>query len=574
MPNYNLYVDDPGFSQFQQDVQSGKTKVDKLNFSSPALKPPALATPTLTPAQKQASNNFDPIDYSAGFDAMAGYDKAKSAYLDELGRNKKRFNYGKAVSKFDEMWKANEGNRLTQYRRTNMGKRLDDLIADNRAKLFDIQESARQDIAELQQKNDLTNSQIVADAPSATEPPFNTAYWTQEANRLTGGKLKTIEDVKKWQTDNGLTPDGKFGKLSAARWDELNNQLSKDYHAKNGPGADFSRQDKNGIGPDNALIVVDKNGNTSYAKNYYGPGMIVPDYNVDTSVFELVPSVTKSIRDQNEQMYGSTDEYDSLTPFQQRDFSNWRKMNGGKGTVIDYKKAKGIKMGKYYQGGQLSKFQQGGVAQGGILQQITQLPKEQQQQIMQAFAKWAQAKGIDVNQLQGNESALEQAMTAFMQEMQNKSQAARLGAKINYIRQLKGGCPEGEELVYFKKGGKVCKECIKSEKCGGKAKKHEDGDKIVKEYKTRKACGGFKTKLQGGGSVSDKALNDSIQKYNKPYPKGFTYKQKVDQERKLEQFQAEQEKRKNKKEKEKKSVQQSCKGSKMKKHLLGGIIGL
>lgn len=222
----------------------------------------------------------------------------------------------------------------------------------------------------------------------------------------------------------------------------------------------------------------------------------------------------------------------------------------------------------------INKFQQGGVAQGGILQQIAQLPKEQQQQIMQAFAKWAQAKGIDVNQLQGNESALEQAMTAFMQEMQSRSQAARLGAKINYIRQLKGGCPEGEELVYFKKGGKVCKECIKSEKCGGKAKKHEDGDKIVKEYKTRKACGGFKTKLQGGGSVSDRALNDSIQKYNKPYPKGFTYKQKVDQERKLEQFQAEQEKRKNKKEKEKKSVQQSCKGSKMKKHLLGGIIGL
>ena len=204
--NYNLYVDDPEFSQFEQDVYSGKTKVDKLNFSSPALKPPALATTTLTPAPKQVSNNFDSIDYSTGFDAMAGYDKAKSAYLDELGKNKKRFNYGKAVSKFNEMWKADEGNRLTQYRRTNAGKHLDDLIADNRAKLFDIQESARQDIAELQQKNELANSQIVADAPVVTN--------------------STPQGLQ-WQRDNGLVADRKFGNNSIAKYNELKAQQAE-----------------------------------------------------------------------------------------------------------------------------------------------------------------------------------------------------------------------------------------------------------------------------------------------------------------------------------------------------------
>jgi hypothetical protein len=37
---------------------------------------------------------------------------------------------------------------------------------------------------------------------------------------------------------------------------------------------------------------------------------------------------------------------------------------------------------------------------------------------MQAFAQWAQQKGIDVNQIQSNPQALEQAMTEFLQEME------------------------------------------------------------------------------------------------------------------------------------------------------------
>ena len=47
----------------------------------------------------------------------------------------------------------------------------------------------------------------------------------------------------------------------------------------------------------------------------------------------------------------------------------------------------------------INKYQQGGAApqQGGsILAQIQQLPQEQQQQLMQAFAQWAQQKGVDI----------------------------------------------------------------------------------------------------------------------------------------------------------------------------------
>jgi hypothetical protein len=38
---------------------------------------------------------------------------------------------------------------------------------------------------------------------------------------------------------------------------------------------------------------------------------------------------------------------------------------------------------------------------------------------------------------------------------------ARLGAKLEYYKKLKGVCPEGEELVYFKQGGRICKACQK-----------------------------------------------------------------------------------------------------------------
>ena len=63
---------------------------------------------------------------------------------------------------------------------------------------------------------------------------------------------------------------------------------------------------------------------------------------------------------------------------------------------------------------------------------------------------------------------------------------ARNGAKLNYIKKLKGECPEGYEMAYFKAGGKVCKRCQKKieKNCGG--------------GKSKKACGGLKFHKAGG----------------------------------------------------------------------------
>jgi hypothetical protein len=51
------------------------------------------------------------------------------------------------------------------------------------------------------------------------------------------------------------------------------------------------------------------------------------------------------------------------------------------------------------------------------------------------------------------------------------------GAKLNYIKELKGICPEGYEMQYFAAGGRICSHCarkkqIEEAKCGKKMKKH------------------------------------------------------------------------------------------------------
>lgn len=144
-------------------------------------------------------------------------------------------------------------------------------------------------------------------------------------------------------------------------------------------------------------------------------------------------------------------------------------------------------------------YQAGGAVQSSILQEIAKLPQDQQKQIMTAFGKWAQSKGLNIQQLQGNEQALEQALTQFLQEIQG-TQKARLGAKLNYIRSLKGNAPEGMDIEYYKCGGQVKKKFVKKNACGSK------GMAAVKAFKDK--CGSKMKKKSckefGGEIQSDK----------------------------------------------------------------------
>lgn len=118
------------------------------------------------------------------------------------------------------------------------------------------------------------------------------------------------------------------------------------------------------------------------------------------------------------------------------------------------------------------------------------------QQLQQAFIQFlAQKFGAQNRQeletaiQQLGEEGLQQAYQEFMSMIQQQQvQAAKFGAKLNYIKSLRGVCPEGYEMQYFKQGGMLCKKCIKKQeemkqggeipenpidafKCGGKKKK-------------------------------------------------------------------------------------------------------
>ena len=156
-------------------------------------------------------------------------------------------------------------------------------------------------------------------------------------------------------------------------------------------------------------------------------------------------------------------------------------------------------------------YQTGGAVQGSILQEIAKLPQDQQKQIMTAFGKWAQSKGLNLQQLQGNEQVLEQALTQFLQEMQG-AQKARLGAKLNYIRSLKGNAPEGMDIEYYKCGGQVKKKFVKKNACGSK------GMAAVKAFKDK--CGSKMKKKsckEFGGEIQSDKCGSKMKKSKKEF---------------------------------------------------------
>lgn len=152
-----------------------------------------------------------------------------------------------------------------------------------------------------------------------------------------------------------------------------------------------------------------------------------------------------------------------------------------------------------------TKFQQGGTMNN-------------QQELQKAFVAYliqdAQSQGVQIQSEQDLQAYAEQlgedGIKAKYQEFMQKMQGgvmARLGAKLEYYKKLKGVCPEGEELVYFKQGGRICKACQKAQKGTKVTKKANEVDK----FKAGRAQ--YKKDMK---SARDEASRDSISinKYN------------------------------------------------------------
>ena len=145
--------------------------------------------------------------------------------------------------------------------------------------------------------------------------------------------------------------------------------------------------------------------------------------------------------------------------------------------LVNLKFEKGGQMYKYAAGAQMVQPQQTN-SQQGIEQQamaLVQAAMQGDQQANQTIQKIMQAAQ------QGDQQAAQVAklLQAIVQQMKG-SRKARLGAKLDYIKQSIGECPEGQEVVYFKKGGEICKICA--------GKKMQDGGKSdpIKNFKKKK----------------------------------------------------------------------------------------
>lgn len=145
--------------------------------------------------------------------------------------------------------------------------------------------------------------------------------------------------------------------------------------------------------------------------------------------------------------------------------------------LVNLKFEKGGQMYKYSARAQMVQPQQAS-GQQRIEQQamtLVQAAMQGDQQANQTIQKIMQAAQ------QGDQQAAQVAklLQAIVRQMKG-SRKARLGAKLDYIKQSIGECPEGQEVVYFKKGGEICKICV--------GKKMQDGGKSdpIKNFKKKK----------------------------------------------------------------------------------------
>lgn len=154
---------------------------------------------------------------------------------------------------------------------------------------------------------------------------------------------------------------------------------------------------------------------------------------------------------------------------------------------------------QFNQGGIMYKYQQGGT--------VSKDPMDQIAQISAAFLQGDTKSGQQLVEILNNKEIGPQLIKAVQQGVKQQDQRAtiiaqaiqaltqgntrkaRLGAKLNYVRQSIGECPEGEEVIYFKKGGEICKMCSgKKLQQGGKSdpvkdfKKKKEQDKVKKAY--------------------------------------------------------------------------------------------
>ena len=189
---------------------------------------------------------------------------------------------------------------------------------------------------------------------------------------------------------------------------------------------------------------------------------------------------------------------------------------------------------------------------------------DQNEEIKKAFAEFCKA-----NNLQPNEESWKQFQQYLQQEANKQTQMAKLGAKLNYIKQIKGECPEGTYKYYFKAGGRICSACR-----GMRAA--EEGMEMPSDKTKKKAISSTVSNMRTGNSnvkvVPTYTKQDNARQYQLTSKKAkgkLTPAEEQELQGLIKKFNSQSSKTKAQFE-----VQEEKNGGKMKKCLNGGNIDL
>ena len=110
--------------------------------------------------------------------------------------------------------------------------------------------------------------------------------------------------------------------------------------------------------------------------------------------------------------------------------------------------------------------------------------------------------------------------------VQQEIKSARRGAKLNFIRGLKGDCPDGYYKSYFKAGGELCPVCKKKQEEREKVQSAKCGKKM-KKGAISKAMNGIRTEMFQNGGTAKKKPSQNIQVKTAKAPDGTIMKRTI-----------------------------------------------
>lgn len=406
---------------------------------------------------------------SPSFDPNAGYQEARNkAYNDYMmslvNSGKKRINMKRANKDFEEYfdadWKAGEQGRMNSFYEQQAEARAQQMAA-LRQQMLDDQVDTQDELSRLYEQEGYAYDGA-------------TGKWVK--NQTDGLNFDDVEAVQQWLVDRGINlgnygvnkngVDGKYGKDTRAAIEGLLAQ-------ENSGLTNMDRE---------ALFKFQQNN----ANNMVAHKQPTSAQTRQTSTQPATKPATQTSQ-VNPFAFKGSDNYTNKAALLSDLDKQYNDYVGGKYSVVTpagvtlvgrsirddsgYKQALDATMRNYQENGWLTpsytiKSKRGGTLikrhqQGGNVEQDIQA---QVKQLVQAVANGDQQAAEQVKQImqaaeQGDQQALQIAQ--MIQAEIEAIKSAKRGAKLNYIKSLKGDCPDGEEVVYFKKGGEICKACQK-----------------------------------------------------------------------------------------------------------------